>query len=417
MLARRRGVRRLRDARRVHGADGRHAHLRGARDRPRRERRPDAGELHVDDQRAARHDGSRDDDPDRPDRPDDDRHRRDASRSPPTSPSPRSSARSTASRSPSASRRRSTRTSRPATTPSACARPTSRATSTTTPATLRRGRSWRRPRRRSPRRRRRPAASASATFQFSSDQTGVTFFCSLDGLEATLCSSPKTYNGLPDGEHTFEVTARNSLGAVDETPAEHVWTVAVPPETTITDDAGQPDHVHERHVHVHRHRRRPDVRVLARRRRVRRVRHAGAVQRPDGRLAHVRGPRRRRARATSTRRRPGSPGRSATARAPETTIGAGAPAATTNNVNATFNFTAERGGLDVRRARSTTARTSPAPRRGSTPDLAAGPHVFRVRATDAAGNTDQSPATHTWTHRHRRSGHDDRLGRARRDDH
>ena len=138
------------------------------------------------------------------------------------------------------------------------------------------------------------APSASATFQFSSDQAGVTFFCSLDGLEATVCSSPKTYTGLPDGEHTFEVTARNSLGAVDETPAEHIWTVAVPPETTITARPRQPDHVHERLVQLHRHRRRPDVRVLARQRGVRRVRHAGALQRPVGRLAHVRGPRRRR---------------------------------------------------------------------------------------------------------------------------
>ena len=32
----------------VSGPDGRHAHLRGARDRPRRQRRPDAGEPHLD---------------------------------------------------------------------------------------------------------------------------------------------------------------------------------------------------------------------------------------------------------------------------------------------------------------------------------------------------------------------------------
>ena len=29
--------------------------------------------------------------------------------------------------------------------------------------------------------------------------------------------------------------------------------------------------------------------------------------------------------------------------------------------------------------------------------LGAGSHTFEVRATDPAGNTDPSPATHTWT--------------------
>jgi hypothetical protein len=76
--------------------------------------------------------------------------------------------------------------------------------------------------------------SSAATFTFSSDKAGVTFFCSLDGAGFTACSSPKTYTGLLDEAHTFEVVARDANGLVDETPALHEWTVAVPPDTTIT---------------------------------------------------------------------------------------------------------------------------------------------------------------------------------------
>ena len=76
-------------------------------------------------------------------------------------------------------------------------------------------------------------APANATFTFSSDQTNSVFFCALDGAELTLCHSPKSYANLIDGEHTFEVAARNPLGDSDETPAEYLWEVAVPPETFI----------------------------------------------------------------------------------------------------------------------------------------------------------------------------------------
>ena len=95
------------------------------------------------------------------------------------------------------------------------------------------GRWWHRRRRRSIISPADPSASATATFEFSSDQTGVEFFCDLDGLGSTLCASPKTYNGLEDGEHTFTVAAKNEHGLADETPVEFTWTVAVPPNTSI----------------------------------------------------------------------------------------------------------------------------------------------------------------------------------------
>jgi large repetitive protein len=79
-----------------------------------------------------------------------------------------------------------------------------------------------------------PSATSTATFEFDSDQSGVEFFCDLDGLGATLCQSPKTYSGLEDGEHTLTVAAKNATyGLADETPLEYTWTVATPPNTTI----------------------------------------------------------------------------------------------------------------------------------------------------------------------------------------
>lgn len=79
---------------------------------------------------------------------------------------------------------------------------------------------------------------------------------------------------------------------------------------------------------------------------------------------------------------------------PDTTITAGPPA-TTSSATATFEFTSTEPGstfacrLD---GGSATACTSPS----THADLAPGDHTFSVAATDAAGNTDPTPATAAW---------------------
>jgi 3-deoxy-D-arabino-heptulosonate 7-phosphate (DAHP) synthase len=81
--------------------------------------------------------------------------------------------------------------------------------------------------------------------------------------------------------------------------------------------------------------------------------------------------------------------------APDTTITA-APPATSTSSSASFSFTATEAGssfacrLD---ASAFVACTSPQSYSG----LANGSHSFQVRATDAAGNTDPTPASYTWT--------------------
>ncbi len=67
-------------------------------------------------------------------------------------------------------------------------------------------------------------ASTSAAFVFSDAEAGVTFRCSRDGSAFTSCTSPKTYSGLGDGPHTFEVTARDQAGN-ESTAAPWAWLV------------------------------------------------------------------------------------------------------------------------------------------------------------------------------------------------
>ena len=76
-------------------------------------------------------------------------------------------------------------------------------------------------------------ASTSATFTFTSTESGSTFQCSLDGAAFGAC--PAGYTGLAQGAHTFQVRATDGVGNTDATPATRNWTVdTVAPDTTIT---------------------------------------------------------------------------------------------------------------------------------------------------------------------------------------
>jgi acid phosphatase type 7 len=83
---------------------------------------------------------------------------------------------------------------------------------------------------------------------------------------------------------------------------------------------------------------------------------------------------------------------------PDTTIDSG-PSGTVNTRSATFTFSSSEAGstfecsLDNAGIAAFSACSSPKKYTG----LANGNHTFYVRATDAAGNTDQTPASRTWT--------------------
>lgn len=84
-----------------------------------------------------------------------------------------------------------------------------------------------------------PAAQSgcsSASFEFTSDDSGATFECALDGAIFAACTSPQAYTGLTDASHNFEVRAKDASNNVDATPALYMWTVDRPVQT-ITFDA------------------------------------------------------------------------------------------------------------------------------------------------------------------------------------
>jgi CSLREA domain-containing protein len=154
--------------------------------------------------------------------------------------------------------------------------------------------------------------STDASFTFSTNEEGSTFECSLDGAAFTACPSPIVYTGLAVGTHTFDVRATDLAGNTDATPASFSWTIEPPPDTT----------------------------------------------------------------------------------APETTINSGPPA-TTTDTSATFTFSANEAGSTFECAldgAAFTACTLPV----AYPGLAVGSHTFEVRAIDPAGNTDPTPASHSW---------------------
>lgn len=83
--------------------------------------------------------------------------------------------------------------------------------------------------------------SANMTFNFSSNQSGVTFWCKLDSNSPSTCVSPLSYSALANGSHNFSVYAVNSSGLADTTPATYTWTVdTVPPSVTIDNLASLP---------------------------------------------------------------------------------------------------------------------------------------------------------------------------------
>jgi hypothetical protein len=158
-----------------------------------------------------------------------------------------------------------------------------------------------------------PSPVQAASFTFAADQDGSTFECAIDGGDFVPCTSPATYDGLTDGEHTFEVRATNSFDLVESEPAAYTWVVAAgadatAPETTLTAT--------------------PATVIL---------------------------------------------------------VGETAFEFTSNEVGATFECS-----LD-----SAPFESCDSPHEVS--GLLDGEHTLEVRAVDAAGNVDATPATHTWT--------------------
>ena len=80
---------------------------------------------------------------------------------------------------------------------------------------------------------------ATPTFQFSSDDPPASFECKRDGGAWSSCTSPYTGGAWSSGSHTLYVRATDAAGNVDGTPASRGFTLdADAPDTTIAGPSG-----------------------------------------------------------------------------------------------------------------------------------------------------------------------------------
>ena len=81
-----------------------------------------------------------------------------------------------------------------------------------------------------------PAAdnSVTAMFKFTSNEMTVTFDCSLDNAGYLPCTSGATFGPVADGAHSFAVRATDRAGNLDSSPAVYAWSVDTStPDTLI----------------------------------------------------------------------------------------------------------------------------------------------------------------------------------------
>jgi hypothetical protein len=75
---------------------------------------------------------------------------------------------------------------------------------------------------------------SSATFKFSSNESGSTYSCKVDAGSYSSCTSPLTYTGLSDGSHTFTLQATDQAGNVSA-GLSYAWSIdTVAPSATVS---------------------------------------------------------------------------------------------------------------------------------------------------------------------------------------
>ncbi len=235
------------------------------------------------------------------------------------------------------------------------------------------------------------------TFAFSASEPGSSFECRLDSSQAIdwqPCSSPKSYGPLADGPHTFEVRATDSTGSTDATPASRSFTVdATPPNTTI--DSGPSGTTNDQTPSFAFSASEPGSSFACR---IDSGPYAPCSS-PLTTGALADGPHTLSVRATDAAGNPdptpASRSFTVDATPPNTTIDSG-PSGTTNDQTPSFAFSASEPGSSFA-CRIDSGPYAPCSSPLTTGALADGPHTLSVRATDAAGNPDPTPASRSFT--------------------
>jgi hypothetical protein len=252
--------------------------------------------------------------------------------------------------------------------------------------------------------------ATSAGFSFSATESGSSFACKLDGASWASCGSPVAYSSFAVGAHTFSVRATDASGNVDLTPASRAWTVEAPPPPPPADNpahagwsapgaaqAGIP-------VSLDGNASTGDAPVVC----------TWSFENQDGSAVYqtqegckinftfseagakyvkltvqdVDGD-------TDSSKLSFTVGSAPDTTAPNTAIDSG-PSGSTTSTGATITFSSTEPGSSFKcqmDGSSWGICTSPRAYTG----LTGGAHSFAVRATDAAGNVDPTPATLSWT--------------------
>jgi hypothetical protein len=236
--------------------------------------------------------------------------------------------------------------------------------------------------------------AAPFTFSGSDDvSSNVTFECRVDAASFAPCTSPFTPSGLADGNRTFNVRARDQAGNVSA-PASYTWTIDTsPPDTTIT---GGPANSSTSG---------PTVSFTF-------SSEAGATfqcRMDSGSFSACTSPFtitnltdgshtfsvRAVDAAGNVDASPASRTWTVDATPPETTVTGGPPAGSTTGPGVSFTFSSEAGATFE--CRLHTGTFSPCTSPQSLTGLTTGVYTFSVRAIDAVGNVDSTPATRSWT--------------------
>ena len=239
-----------------------------------------------------------------------------------------------------------------------------------------------------------PTTNATPTFVFSSSEAGSSFECRVDDTAFAECGTPYTTNDLVDGDHTFEVRATDGSANRDATPASRSFTVdTTAPQTTIASGpaALTRDSTPTVEFSASETGSRFECRVDAA--------SFSACDSPTTTAVLSDGDHSFEVRAIDAAGNPdGSPAsRSFTVdtAAPHTTMNSG-PSGPISDSTPMFGFSSSESGSSFE-CRVDGASFASCDSPTATAVLTDGSHTFEVRATDAAGNPDVTPASRTFT--------------------
>lgn len=232
------------------------------------------------------------------------------------------------------------------------------------------------------------SSASSATFAFAASEASSAFACRLDNGSFSSCASPKTYTNLSDGPHTFAVRATDAAGNTGPDVA-YGWTIETrSPTAAVTLAPASLSNTRSATFGFSADE--PATFECNLDQRGFEPCSSPATYQGLGDGQHGFGVRARD--AVGNFSAPVSQSWTIDATAPETTISSAPKSGTATS--ATFAFSATEGGTFECRLDDAPFAVCASPKSYS--PLRPGEHRFEVRAVDAAGNADPTPALDAW---------------------